>query len=452
MKLLARLTPLAALALPLTMAAATISGTVIDKTTNKPAAGDTAVLLDLTQSMQESARTKIDAQGHYSFTVPDNAGMHLVQVEHQKASYYGAVPPNTTTVNVDVYDVAPKVDGVHIYADVARMETDQQGLNVTESYFVRNESKPPKTQLSEHSFEFYLPAGAKLEGATAAGPGGMAVSSTPVPLGDKDHYAFVFPLRPGETRFQIGYHLTYNGSAGLKARVSMPADNVAVMLPKSMSFEGGKFQALQGDASGPGTQTYLATNVKPDTPVAFTVSGTGSMPREQQNAQGGGNAAGAAGMGAADQGGGQAGADQAGQPGRPGGGLGNPIDTPDPLQKYKWWILSGIGLALVVAAAFMLRAKPGQQPVEAAPAPSPLTPTAIPGGKSVAAYPAAAAPGNGAAPQRGNAGTLAALKEELFVLETERLEGKISEAEYTEHKAALETLLRRALARDAVTR
>ena len=452
MKLFARLTPLAAFALPLTMAAATISGTVIDKTTNKPAAGDTAVLLDLTQSMQESARTKIDAQGHYTFTVPDNAGMHLVQVEHQKASYYGAVPPNKTTVDIDVYDVAPKVDAVHIYADVARMETDQQGLNVTESYFVRNESKPPKTQLSEHSFEIYLPEGAKLEGATAAGPGGMAVSSSPVPMGDKDHYAFVFPLRPGETRFQIGYHLPYSGSLGLKARVSMAADNVAVMLPKSMSFESGKFQALQGDASGPGTQTYLAINVKPETPVAFTVSGTGSMPREQQNAQGGENgAAGGAGMGAADQGGGPAGADQTAQPGRPGGGLANPIDTPDPLQKYKWWILSGIGLALVIAAAFMLRAKPGQQPVAATPAPSPLTPTAVPRGKTVAAH-RAAAPANGAAPQSGNTGTLAALKEELFALETERLEGKISEGEYAEHKAALETLLRRALARDAVTR
>jgi len=177
------------------------------------------------------------------------------------------------------------------------------------------------------------------------------------------------------------------------------------------------------------------------------------MPREQQNAQGGENgAAGGAGMGGADQGGAQGGADQSAQPGRPGGGLGNPIDTPDPLQKYKWWILSGIGLALVIAAAFMLRAKPGQQPVESKPEPSPLTPTTVPGGKTLAAYRAATAPANGAAPQRANAGTLAALKEELFALETERLEGKISEGEYAEHKAALETLLRRALARDAVTR
>jgi len=48
----------------------------------------------------------------------------------------------------------------------------------------------------------------------------------------------------------------------------------------------------------------------------------------------------------------------------------------------------------------------------------------------------------------GNSGSLMdALKQELFVLETERLEGKLSEAEYAEQKAALEQVLRRALNR-----
>lgn len=452
--LFSRLSLFAALALPVSLSAATISGTVIDKTTGKPATGDTAVLLDLQQGMTESAQTTVDAKGHYSFNVPNTTGMHLVRIDHQKASYYGPVPPNTTTVNVDVYDVAPKVDGIHVYADVERMETNQQGLSVTESYFVRNESKPPKTQLSDRSFEITLPPDAIVEGATAAGPGGMAVANSPVPTGKKGQYAFIFPLRPGETRFQIGYHLPYNGSANLHAQVSMPADNLAVMLPKSMTFSGQGFQQLQGDASGPGTQTYLATNVKPGSPVDFTVSGTGSMPREQQQPQGQG------GPGMGDQSG--AGADQSGQsamPTTPGGGLGTPIDTPDPLQKYKWWILSGVGLALVIAAAFMLRAKPGQQPAAAgvAPAPNPLTPTLPPGVKATAvragivAAPAPATNGAHPKPVTGS-GTLAALKEELFALETERLEGKITDAEYAEHKSALEVLLKRALSRESATK
>jgi hypothetical protein len=463
MKLISRIALFAAVTLPLTLSAATISGTVTDRTINKPAAGDTAVLLDLQQAMNESARTTIDAKGHFSFNVPDNAGMHLVRVDHQKASYYGPVPPNTSVVNIDVFDVAPKVEGLHLYADVSRMETNQQGLSVTESYFIRNESKPPKTQLSARAFEFYLPDNAVLEGATAAGPGGMAVSASPVPMGDKGHYAFIFPLRPGETRFQIGYHLPYSGSATLHARVTMPAENIAIMLPKSMSFDGGKsFQSLGAGASGPGTDTWLATNVAPDTPVAFTVSGSGSMPREQQNPQSD-QAQGGMG-GAPDQTaqGAPGGQDQsAPQTNAPGGGVigAVPIDTPDPLQKYKWWIFSGLGLALVVAAAFMLRAKPGQAAAVAAVEPSPLTPTLPPGVKATAyrAQGANALPGPAAAngvSQKVSAasGTLAALKEELFQLETERLEGKISDAEYAEHKAAVEVLLKRALARHAVTR
>jgi hypothetical protein len=47
----------------------------------------------------------------------------------------------------------------------------------------------------------------------------------------------------------------------------------------------------------------------------------------------------------------------------------------------------------------------------------------------------------------GGTGLLGALKEELFALETDRLQGRLSEAEFAEQKAALEVVLRRALAR-----
>lgn len=460
MKLHHSLTLAAAFALPLSLSAATISGTVIDKTTNKPAAGDTAVLLALTQGMQETAHTTVDAQGHFSFNVSDGASMHLVRVEHEKASYYGPVPPNTTTVNVDVYDVAPKVNGIHVYADVDRVETNQQGLSVTESFFVRNESKPPRTQFGPQAFDFYLPSGAVLEGATAAGPGGMAVSDSPVPISGKNHYAFVFPVRPGETRFQIGYHLPYSGSISLQTHVSMPTDNFAIMVPKSMSISGTGFSPLSGDADQPGTQTWLATNVQPGKSLAYTVSGTGSMPREQQ-AQGNNQAPGAMGAQGSDQ--------SAAASGRPGGGLGTPIDTPDPLNKYKGWILSGLGLALVIAAAFMLRAKRGQAPVPVAEVPGrralhpALTPTPMPpASERLHAAPASGAPPEAAslrpvstsapAPGSHRSEIMAAIKEELFSLETERLEGKITENEYTQLRAAYEVVLRRTLARETVTR
>ena len=110
----------------------------------------------------------------------------------------------------------------------------------------------------------------------------------------------------------------------------------------------------------------------------------------------------------------------------------------------------------------MLRAKPGQAAVVTPAEPSPLTPTLPPGVKATqcsrkSTRPRATTPApiatNGVS-QKATAvsGTLAALKEELFQLETERLEGKITDAEYAEHKSALEVLLKRALARESAAR
>lgn len=396
--------------------AATVTGTVTNKTTNKPDAGDDVVLIAFAQGMQEAARTKTDAHGRFSIDVPDN-NMHLIRVDHEKAAYFEPLPPGTKTVNVTVYDVGAKVEGVSTEADVMRIEAGPQGLHVIQNYFVKNASNPPRTQFSTQAYQIYLPPDAKIEASAAAGPEGMPVSSSPMPQGDKGHYAFVFPVRPGETRFQLSYSLPYNGSYKFTPRLALPTANLAIMLPKSMSFDGGgAFQPADVEASA---QTFLAKNVQPSQTLAFTVSGTGAMPRdsEQAGSSANGNEGSSAPGASAENG------------TRPGIGLGNPIDTPDPLQKYKWWILSGLALLLVVAAAFFLRAKPAEE-VAAGPVSSPLVPTPMPSPTT-------------------SGSLLGALKEELFALETDRLEGKLSEPEYAEQKAALEQVLRRALKRSA---
>jgi hypothetical protein len=50
-----------------------------------------------------------------------------------------------------------------------------------------------------------------------------------------------------------------------------------------------------------------------------------------------------------------------------------------------------------------------------------------------------------AAPPTGNAALLNSLKDELFALESEKLSGTISPAEYADAKAGLEAVLKRAL-------
>ncbi len=407
------------------LSAQSISGVVTNKTTGKPAADDDVVLLRLAQGMQESTRTKTDRRGHYTLEVPET-GLHLVRVTHDKANYFKPVQPGAQgAVDVDVYTATAKVNGVVGEADVIRLQTDESGktLKIVENFFVRNDSSPPMTQFSDKPFEFYLPAGAVVLGSAALSPGGMPVQAAPVPLGDANHYAFIFPIRPGETRFQVTYTLPYAGSLQLAPKPVIATDTVAVMMPKSMTFKGGNSTSYSPVTEETTAQTYVARNVSPSQPLGFTISGTGQMPRDTPAPTGDPTGGGGPVNGADTSNGGTAANDT-----RPGGGLGNPVDpgaTNDPWAKYRWWILGGLGLVLAAGAGVMLKRPPAV--------------TNGLGGSAGSVH------GTGA----GGSSTLAVLKEELFTLETERLQSKITEAEYMEHKVALEQVLRRVLHRSA---
>jgi hypothetical protein len=414
-----------------------ITGVVTNKTTNKPSGGDDVVLIRLAQGMQEAARTKTDAKGQFTLEIPNgDNGMHLVRVTHDKANYFRPAPPGTQSVEVEVFNAAAKVKGVSSEADVLRLQTDESGkaLRIIENFFVKNESNPPLTQFSDRPFEFYLPEGAVVEGSAALAPGGMPVQASPAPLGEPNHYAFIFPIRPGETRFQISYRLPYSGSLKFAPRVMMPTDTVAIMMPKSMTFKAGPSAPYAPVTEETTAQTYVARNAQPSQALDFTVSGTGQMPRDTGAAAtaGGGGAAGASAPGEA----GGAASSAAGDT-RPGGGLGTPLDpegTNDPWAKYKWWILGGLGLAMAVGAGILLKNGP-QHAMAAA------------GAEGFATGPVATGPGGIGPVGTGPDSLLAAMKEELFALEADRLQGRLSESEYVEQKAALEVVLRRALLR-----
>jgi hypothetical protein len=397
-----------------------LTGTVTNKTTGKPASGDTVVLVEPMTGMTEVARATVDASGHYSINRPTNAPT-LVKVLHQGAEYFADAPQSGTIPEISVYDVAAKVDGVSIEADVMELETNNGQLHVLERYFVHNTSNPPRTQWSAKSFEVVLPEEAVIELAQGQRPKAGALPTTLKlqPDGPKGHYSFNFPIQPDEgekdTQFNISYTLPYSGSYTFHPQESLSTQNVGVLLPKSMTFTAGAGSPFLPINQDPNLQTFVARNAQPGKALEFTVSGTGNMPREDQGA------------------GGQAGTQPGGQPG---GGIGEPINTPDPLSKYKWWILGGLALVFVAAAAFLLRKPTGAPGVPVAAAS-----TVVNRHTPQVAY----APASHATAASRNGSLLAVLKEELFSLESDKLTGAVTAAEYAETKAALEVVLKRAL-------
>jgi hypothetical protein len=403
------------------VAQAQVTGTVTNKTTGKPAAGEVVALVDPMAGMSEVAHATTDARGHYSLAKAGN-GPALVRAMHQGAGYFIEAPQGGAHGDISVYDVAAKVAGVSIDEDVVGIVQGANGqLQVVERYSLHNSSSPPRTQWSPRSFEIVLPAEAVVAGVSAQRPGGLPTSLKLDPDGPKGHYAFNFPIQPDDgdkgTLFQIEYQVPYSGKFTFHPLVTLPARTVWAMLPKSMSFTSGAGSDFLSSPQDPGFQTFVARNAEPGKALEFTVAGTGSLPREDQSGQGEQQAA--SGMGGQEGGGQEAGATG----NRPGGGIGNPINTPDPLTKYKWWILGGLGLLMVVAAGFLLRKPAAGAALDAGA-----------GGAQVSASPAAK-----------SSALLNALKEELFALESEKIAGTLAPEEYAKVKAALETVLRRAL-------
>jgi hypothetical protein len=424
--------------------AETLSGAVTNATIGKPAAGDDVVLLDLSQGMNEIARTKTDAQGKFSFNVPPATGPRLVRVNHQGVNYFpagGPIRPGTTTTEVQVYDVAKKLDGVSESVRVMRLQADQNSLQVIELIAVKNTSKPPRSLMSDRTYEIVLPEGAVIDESAAQSPGGMPVNSAPVPdSSKKGNYYFVFPLRPGETRFQIAYHLPYSGEATLKPTIQGRLEHFAVMLPKSMEF-GAKSQGVYSPTDDQNTQSTLqvATGVTPDRELAFRVAGTGMLADQQP-----GPGPGQGGEQQADAGGAMGGGSGRG----PGGGLGTPEGTPDPLHKYRWAILVGCLVLLAAGGGWVAtRSQSAAQRTAAAAAVAvPLAPAIK---AQTVARAVAAEPIQVPVPRSGM--LLEGLKEELFQLEVERQQGRISEEDYLKTKSALDRTLQRALSRSKAT-
>ena len=351
---------------------------------------------------------------------------------HQGVTYHRMAPPGTTSVEVQVYDVAKKVEGISVTADVMRFQAQGNELQGIRLFAVNNASDPPRTQMNDQSFEFYLPDGAQVDQSMAMTAGGQPINSAPVPQKQKNRYAFVFPLRPGETQFQVSYHMPYSGEASFDPKALYGAQHFVVVLPKTMKFSPGpgeNFQSMD-DPRQSDAVVQVASNTTAGQPLAFKISGTGTMSDQPEEAKGGGSP-----VGGPQTSGAQTSGAVAGRDSRPGGGLGpthrrsRPAGKISLVHSRRLWDCAGSRRDLHRSAA-PNRRSPRFRPVRCELPDFPLAPKPKTADRSSL--------------------LLEALKEEIFQLEVEHKQGRISQQEYEKAKAALDQTLERAVKRGAV--
>ena len=326
-------------------------------------------------------------------------------------------------------------------ADVIRFQADSGTMQGVRLFVVNNASSPAKTQMNDHNFEFYLPAGAKIEQVQARAPNGQPINADAVPdpekTSEKNRYAIAFPLRPGETQFQVEFTLPYSGEIKIDPKPLYPAAHLVIVLPKTMQFKAANpssFQSMQDPSQGD-SNVEVAQQTKPGQPLGFTLKGNGVITESP----------GETASGAAQQQEQQPqGRDNRSSDNRPGGGLGVPIDAPDALQKYRWPILFGFAVLLAIGGWVVTK----RQPVASVAATSAAKPGAASSVNSAAVRPTTTpATSATSTPAAKSSMLLEALKEEMFQLEVERKQGKITPADYEKAKAALDQTLDRALKR-----
>jgi hypothetical protein len=379
-----------------------LKGVVQNSTTNKPSAGDEVTLKKIGNGMEDVAKTKTNARGEFTFNVPPAQQPYLVWVQHQGVTYTQAGLPGGVPVAVRVFDSSPSVKDLSIPQHVMALQTSPDGTTLSgeEFYTVSNQSAPPRTLAAQHTLEFYLPEGAKINESSVQS-GKTQLKATVVPTGEKNKFAFVFPIRPGQTQFHILYTVPYSGKLEINPRSDLKTDALMVVAPDSIKFAAGDSSIYQ-NTPNPQYKTlnfFVAKNVTAQQKMAFEISGTGEIPREpEQTASNGGGP---------------------GEPAGPGGGLGVPNERPDPLHSGQWLFLGVLSLFLAAGAVFVYTANQNA-PVTA---------------------------GGPAVPQDRSAMLMEAMKEEVFQLESDRLQGKINPQDYQTAKAALDKTLQRAVQR-----
>src|SRR2546421_6603326 len=270
-----RLALLGALVLaPLAMAeAGTVRGTVMNGTTGKTAAGIELILIQLQGGMQEVAHSKSGAQGEFTF---EHAGLGaqpmLVRAVYHGINFNHAVPPGTTTAQVDIYEPSKDAKTINVPSHVVIFQPNGATLNVGEEYQIENKSQPPVAYFrSDGSFEFALPEKGQLLQVAAAGPAGMPVVQVPI---DKknNHYSVAFAFRPGDNSVRYSYELPYLGNtATVKIPTIYPGGRLLVVAPPSVQISG---DGLAPGGQEQGMNLYGRQDVPAGTLVTVSVSGT----------------------------------------------------------------------------------------------------------------------------------------------------------------------------------
>src|SRR3984885_12895035 len=190
-------------------ASAAVDGVIVNGTTGKPEPNTLVMLIQPTQAgMQTLGTTKSDAQGKFSFDNNDASGPRLIQAIFQGVQYNKMVPPGTpsTGVQIPVYASTNKAGTAKETQHFIVIQPGDKEMTVSEGLLYVGDPSVTYYDPVNGSVRFYVPPEAKGPIAVTVNPaGGMPIPRPALKTKEPNIYKIDYPVRPGETRFDLNY-------------------------------------------------------------------------------------------------------------------------------------------------------------------------------------------------------------------------------------------------------
>lgn len=249
-------------------------------------------VIGLARGMSVIKSSVSDAAGKFRIDgLPADSPL-LIRAEYKSVNYYGRATFDAAgKANVDIQVFEPTISSQGIRLDSLQMAFKLTGTSLSsrESYTLINETRPPQSFVpKDGSFRFSKAPGiTELPSLDVIGPGSsMPVTQPPLESPDGQSYYSLYPLRPGQTAFEVSQVLPYqNGSYSYRKKFFQDVTGLQIdVIPQDMTVQGGGLTRVQTDTAQ-NFSVYAAGPIKAGTEVVWTFSGGTPVAESQPQPQ-----------------------------------------------------------------------------------------------------------------------------------------------------------------------
>jgi hypothetical protein len=234
--------------------------------------------------MQSLGATKTDADGKFKIEKDIPPGPAIVQAIYQGATYNLVLTPGMPKTNTSIVVNESTTDpaSAKISQHMILLEPAADKLQIDETFLLQNDTVKTFSDPQKGSAQFNLPREANgTAEVTISAPGGMPIRRPAEQTNQPGVFKVNYPVKPGETRFEVRYTMPKADQFSSKVVGSEP---LRIVTPGAVTLEG---NGIEDMGQEPSTQARIY-NVKAK---EFSVKITGSGSLSAAGGEGGGASA-----------------------------------------------------------------------------------------------------------------------------------------------------------------